>query len=95
VLHVDKNSFYGGPDAAFSLQEAEEWVKAVESGEFMKCNLESFFLLLHTRSRDAASKIIPSNNRKQTHRPRHYSPTSQLLLLLSRNKLPEVVNRQS
>ncbi|KAI9863146.1 MAG: Rab proteins geranylgeranyltransferase component A [Trichoglossum hirsutum] len=31
VLHVDKNSFYGGPDAAFSLQEAEEWVKAVES----------------------------------------------------------------
>ncbi|KAH0558902.1 hypothetical protein GP486_004473 [Trichoglossum hirsutum] len=31
VLHVDKNGFYGGPDAAFSLQEAEEWVKAVES----------------------------------------------------------------
>ncbi|KAL1970365.1 hypothetical protein VTN77DRAFT_5525 [Rasamsonia byssochlamydoides] len=26
VLHVDKNPYYGGPEAAFSLQEAEEWV---------------------------------------------------------------------
>ncbi|KAH0543193.1 hypothetical protein FGG08_002454 [Glutinoglossum americanum] len=31
VLHVDKNGFYGGPDAAFSLQEAEDWVKTVEN----------------------------------------------------------------
>ncbi|KAK2745522.1 Rab proteins geranylgeranyltransferase component A [Myotisia sp. PD_48] len=29
VLHVDKNAYYGGPDAAFSLQEAEEWVSEV------------------------------------------------------------------
>ncbi|KAL2842239.1 GDP dissociation inhibitor-domain-containing protein [Aspergillus pseudoustus] len=29
VLHVDKNSVYGGPDAALSLQEAEEWVSTV------------------------------------------------------------------
>ncbi|KAL2820000.1 GDP dissociation inhibitor [Aspergillus granulosus] len=29
VLHVDKNSVYGGPDAALSLQEAEDWASAV------------------------------------------------------------------
>lgn len=26
VLHVDKNPYYGGAEAAFSLQEAQEWV---------------------------------------------------------------------
>ncbi|KAI9651452.1 MAG: Rab proteins geranylgeranyltransferase component A [Trizodia sp. TS-e1964] len=29
VLHLDKNSFYGGSSAAFSLTEAEEWVKSL------------------------------------------------------------------
>ncbi|KAF2753294.1 rab proteins geranylgeranyltransferase component A [Pseudovirgaria hyperparasitica] len=27
VLHIDQNEFYGGPEAAFSLQEAETWVR--------------------------------------------------------------------
>ncbi|RAL10988.1 putative Rab geranylgeranyl transferase escort protein [Aspergillus homomorphus CBS 101889] len=31
VLHVDKNPYYGGPEAAFSLQEAEEWVNRVNN----------------------------------------------------------------
>ncbi|KAI9817530.1 MAG: Rab proteins geranylgeranyltransferase component A [Pycnora praestabilis] len=31
VLHVDKNDYYGGSEAAFSLQEAEEWVKTVRN----------------------------------------------------------------
>ncbi|KAK1758632.1 rab proteins geranylgeranyltransferase component A [Echria macrotheca] len=26
ILHIDPNEYYGGPDAAFSLQEAEAWV---------------------------------------------------------------------
>ncbi|KAL4924746.1 putative Rab geranylgeranyl transferase escort protein [Aspergillus undulatus] len=29
VLHVDKNPYYGGSDAALSLQEAEEWASEV------------------------------------------------------------------
>ncbi|OAL63711.1 rab geranylgeranyl transferase escort protein [Trichophyton rubrum] len=29
ILHIDKNDYYGGSEAAFSLQEAEEWVKKV------------------------------------------------------------------
>lgn len=30
ILHVDKNRLYGGTEAAFSLQEAEEWVNKLE-----------------------------------------------------------------
>ncbi|KAI5300959.1 Rab proteins geranylgeranyltransferase component A [Ascosphaera atra] len=29
ILHVDQNDYYGGPEAAFTLQEAEAWVKKV------------------------------------------------------------------
>ncbi|KAF1999159.1 hypothetical protein P154DRAFT_621208 [Amniculicola lignicola CBS 123094] len=29
ILHVDDNEYYGGTEAAFSLQEAEEWAKRV------------------------------------------------------------------
>ncbi|EFE31136.1 Rab geranylgeranyl transferase escort protein, putative [Trichophyton benhamiae CBS 112371] len=32
ILHIDKNNYYGGSEAAFSLQEAEEWVKKVNEG---------------------------------------------------------------
>ncbi|OJJ43134.1 hypothetical protein ASPZODRAFT_124350 [Penicilliopsis zonata CBS 506.65] len=31
VLHVDKNKYYGGSEAAFSLQEAQEWVDLVNA----------------------------------------------------------------
>ncbi|KAB8072514.1 GDP dissociation inhibitor-domain-containing protein [Aspergillus leporis] len=36
VLHVDRNSYYGGFEAAFSLQEAQEWASRVngEPGHF-------------------------------------------------------------
>lgn len=32
MLHIDKNGYYGGPDAAFSLQETEEWVDRTSQG---------------------------------------------------------------
>ncbi|KAI9734418.1 MAG: Rab proteins geranylgeranyltransferase component A [Claussenomyces sp. TS43310] len=32
VLHLDENDFYGGAEAAFSLQEAEEWVANIGKG---------------------------------------------------------------
>lgn len=31
ILHVDKNEYYGGPEAAFSLQEVDEWIAKVAS----------------------------------------------------------------
>lgn len=33
VLHVDKNPYYGGAEAAFSLQEAQDWVNKVNQGK--------------------------------------------------------------
>jgi RAB protein geranylgeranyltransferase component A len=34
ILHIDENEYYGGAEAAFSLQEAEEWEKWVNDGGF-------------------------------------------------------------
>ncbi|KAF3052239.1 Rab proteins geranylgeranyltransferase component A [Didymella keratinophila] len=33
ILHIDENEYYGGAEAAFSLQEAEEWEKRVNDGQ--------------------------------------------------------------
>jgi len=33
ILHVDKHDYYGGSEAAFSLQEAEEWVNRINQGK--------------------------------------------------------------
>ncbi|KAL1652705.1 Rab proteins geranylgeranyltransferase component A [Didymella pomorum] len=33
ILHIDENEYYGGAEAAFSLQEAEEWKKRVDAGQ--------------------------------------------------------------
>ena len=33
MLHVDKNEYYGGSEAALTLQDAEEWVEKVNKGE--------------------------------------------------------------
>ncbi|KAL8750003.1 MAG: hypothetical protein Q9184_006586 [Pyrenodesmia sp. 2 TL-2023] len=31
VLHIDRNNYYGGAEASFSLEEAEAWVKQVDT----------------------------------------------------------------
>lgn len=33
MLHVDKNDYYGGAEAALSLQEIEAWVDSVRLGK--------------------------------------------------------------
>jgi RAB protein geranylgeranyltransferase component A len=47
VLHLDSNQYYGGPDAAFSLDEAQEWVKEVNQGEIY---LRSYRLLVANKT---------------------------------------------
>ncbi|KAK3298519.1 GDP dissociation inhibitor-domain-containing protein [Chaetomium fimeti] len=32
ILHIDPNEFYGGPEAAFSLQDVESWIGRVSAG---------------------------------------------------------------
>jgi RAB protein geranylgeranyltransferase component A len=33
ILHVDEDDFYGGAEAAFSLQEAEDWAERLNNGK--------------------------------------------------------------
>ncbi|KAJ5143547.1 uncharacterized protein N7515_002334 [Penicillium bovifimosum] len=37
VLHIDSNRYYGGPDAAFSLDEAQEWAEEVNKDSTESC----------------------------------------------------------
>uniref|UniRef100_L2FM42 Rab geranylgeranyl transferase escort n=1 Tax=Colletotrichum fructicola (strain Nara gc5) TaxID=1213859 RepID=L2FM42_COLFN len=41
ILHLDPNEYYGGPEAAFSLQEMEEWAaaNASSSGVFSSATI--------------------------------------------------------
>ncbi|KAJ5171117.1 GDP dissociation inhibitor [Penicillium coprophilum] len=40
VLHIDRNQYYGGSDAAFSLDEAQEWAERVNQGDFTLANID-------------------------------------------------------
>ncbi|KAL4794918.1 GDP dissociation inhibitor [Aspergillus venezuelensis] len=76
VLHVDKNSYYGGPDAALSLQEAEEWVSEV--------NKES----AHLPFEDAAvQSLSPSNSGSRLSSSRAYTLSLSPQLIYSRSRL--------
>jgi RAB protein geranylgeranyltransferase component A len=55
VLHIDRNEYYGGPEAAFSLEEVDQWAKEVAgrsfSVRFLQINMlmlrRNAFLYLH------------------------------------------------
>ena len=38
ILHVDKNTYYGGSEAALSLQDALDWVDSVGKGAYALLN---------------------------------------------------------
>ncbi|KAJ5372900.1 GDP dissociation inhibitor [Penicillium concentricum] len=43
VLHIDRNQYYGGSDAAFSLDEAQEWAEKVNKHEHISFKDASIF----------------------------------------------------
>ncbi|KAI1967096.1 hypothetical protein LOZ58_000591 [Ophidiomyces ophidiicola] len=56
VLHTDKNDHYGGPDAALSLQEAEDWAKKVnEESTFGPFECASVWRLPTLETKDKTS----------------------------------------
>ncbi|KAI5198920.1 hypothetical protein E4T39_06527 [Aureobasidium subglaciale] len=55
ILHVDKDDTYGGPEAALSLQEAEQWVEKLKSAKQSRFSNASI-----TRSDEAAQSLSPS-----------------------------------
>lgn len=42
---MDSNQYYGGSDAAFSLDEAQEWVEKVNKGELSLVWLSASWLI--------------------------------------------------
>lgn len=51
ILHIDENDYYGGAEAAFSLQEAEEWVKRInDSGLSRSCSVKLSLTILDPRA---------------------------------------------
>ncbi|EFE39438.1 Rab geranylgeranyl transferase escort protein, putative [Trichophyton verrucosum HKI 0517] len=62
ILHIDKNDYYGGSEAAFSLQEAEEWVKKVnEDGEDDELSFSrAYTLSLSPQLLFSQSRFLPS-----------------------------------
>ncbi|KAI4726134.1 hypothetical protein E4T49_06079 [Aureobasidium sp. EXF-10728] len=55
VLHVDKDDTYGGPEAALSLQEAEQWVEKLRSAKQSRFSNASI-----TKSDEGEQKLSPS-----------------------------------
>lgn len=48
ILHVDRDDYYGGPEAAFSLGEAEAWAKKVNEGMTISHRWEDLCLVAFT-----------------------------------------------
>ncbi|KAL3965021.1 hypothetical protein ACCO45_002025 [Purpureocillium lilacinum] len=69
ILHVDPNDYYGGPEAALSLQEADEWAERFASG-----NADGVFAgaqrprlwsrIPSTREDVFANKTIPARSKR-------------------------------
>ncbi|KAI4142992.1 MAG: hypothetical protein L6R39_004754 [Caloplaca ligustica] len=51
VLHVDHNDYYGGAEAAFSLQEVETWVEQVNAGKLPPPSIGRQLLKIEAASR--------------------------------------------
>ncbi|EGE84176.1 rab geranylgeranyl transferase escort protein [Blastomyces dermatitidis ATCC 18188] len=85
VLHIDKNGYYGGPDAAFSLQEAEDWVTKInEAPDSTPFESASISTLPASSEDEGSSKLLPS---------RAYTLSLSPQLIYSRSRLiPNLVS---
>ena len=101
MLHIDENDFYGGPEAAFSLQEAEAWVEQVYAGKlFILWQLGKTLisreasvptLFSHASIRKASANEEPSENKLGFSRAYSISLAPQLIYTRS-NLIPALVS---
>ncbi|KAL2001950.1 hypothetical protein VTN02DRAFT_966 [Thermoascus thermophilus] len=84
VLHVDKNPYYGGAEAAFSLQEAEEWVERLKQ----EPGREPFeHVSIYTPPEQGASKLSSSRAYTLSLSPHIIYCRSQLIPTLVSSKV--------
>ncbi|KAL4757939.1 putative Rab geranylgeranyl transferase escort protein [Aspergillus foveolatus] len=85
VLHVDKNPYYGGPEAALSLQEAVEW--ASEVNKETACLPFEDATVLTPGSSESGSDLSPSRAYTLSLSPQLIYSRSQLLPILVSSKV--------
>ena len=74
MLHIDKNDYYGGAEAALSLQEVEAWADTVIEGSFNSQLSGTVLKNKQVRPSDMLHTGIGS--RKESHKQREMSPQS-------------------
>ncbi|KAH0342779.1 hypothetical protein KCU81_g5470, partial [Aureobasidium melanogenum] len=84
VLHVDKDDTYGGPEAALSLQEAEQWVEKLDSAKQTRFSNASI-----TKSAEGEQKLSPSRAYNLSLAPTLVYTRSGLLPILVSSKTNE------
>ncbi|KAI5303841.1 Rab proteins geranylgeranyltransferase component A [Ascosphaera pollenicola] len=80
ILHVDQNDYYGGPEAAFSLNEAEAWVKKVNGESKGLLSFEAAEIVDRSRN-------VESEGKSTLGFPRAYTLSLAPHLLYSRARL--------
>ncbi|KAH0114870.1 hypothetical protein KCU60_g3997, partial [Aureobasidium melanogenum] len=83
-LHVDKDDTYGGPEAALSLQEAEQWVEKLNSAKQTRFSNASI-----TKSAEGEQKLSPSRAYNLSLAPTLVYTRSGLLPILVSSKTNE------
>ncbi|KAL9115633.1 MAG: hypothetical protein Q9227_000001 [Pyrenula ochraceoflavens] len=97
VLHVDKNDYYGGSDAAFSLDEAREWVGKVKNDSstgFESATLNEYGTD-HQQEDNNAAKVGPSRCYSLSLSPQILYARSRLLPLLVTSGVHEQLEFQA
>ncbi|KAG9659072.1 hypothetical protein KCU64_g4094, partial [Aureobasidium melanogenum] len=84
VLHVDKDDTYGGPEAALSLQEAEQWVERLNSAKQTRFSNASII-----KSAEGEQKLSPSRAYNLSLAPTLVYTRSGLLPILVSSKTNE------
>ncbi|KAK6001164.1 hypothetical protein QM012_003247 [Aureobasidium pullulans] len=84
VLHVDKDDTYGGPEAALSLQEAEQWVEKLSSAKQTRFSNASI-----TKPAEGEQKLSPSRAYNLSLAPTLVYTRSGLLPILVSSKTNE------
>ena len=72
MLHIDKNDYYGGAEAALSLQEVEAWADTVNEGKIYSQSLET--LLMDKQIRPSDMPHIKIGWRKESQKERETTP---------------------
>ncbi|KAF2689594.1 rab proteins geranylgeranyltransferase component A [Lentithecium fluviatile CBS 122367] len=87
ILHIDENHYYGGAEAAFSLQEAEAWVNKVNEGSSSAFSQASIFSKEHADTDPPAPTVSFSRAYSLALRPNITYTRSRLLEYLVSSKV--------